>query len=243
MYLNGEIKNLILLQITKLYMNILLVEDEPKVADFIKKGLQEQMYNVDVAYDGLYGEKLALENEYDLAILDLILPGISGLELCKRIRSFKTDMPILMLTALGATKDKVAGFDSGADDYLVKPFHFDELLARLKALGRRRMLVSPGIIYKIEDLEVDAYKKTTKRAGKEILLTAKEFSLLELLIINKNRVLSRTYIAETVWGIDYDRGTNLIDVYINYLRTKIDKGFSTPLIHTIIGMGYVLKAK
>ena len=222
-------------------MNILLVEDEPKVADFIKKGLKEQLYNVEVAYDGLFGERLALENEYDLVILDVILPGLSGLDICRHIRKFRIDLPILMLTALGATKDKVSGLEAGADDYLVKPFHFDELLARVKALTRRRMLISPGIIYKIADLEVDSYKKTARRAGKELSLTAKEFSLLELLIVNKNRVLSRTYIAETVWGINYDRGTNLIDVYINYLRSKIDKGFSRALIHTVIGMGYVLK--
>jgi two-component system copper resistance phosphate regulon response regulator CusR len=222
-------------------MNILLVEDEPKVADFIRKGLKEQSYNVEVAYDGLFGEKLALENEYDLAILDVILPGISGLELCRRIRKYKADLPILLLTALGSTRDKVTGLESGADDYLVKPFHFDELLARVKALGRRRMLISPGIIYRIADLEVDAYKKTVRRAGKDIILTAKEFALLELLIINKNRVLSRTRIAETIWGLNYDRSTNLIDVYINYLRSKIDKGFKPTLIHTVIGMGYVLK--
>jgi two-component system copper resistance phosphate regulon response regulator CusR len=222
-------------------MNILLVEDEPKVADFIKKGLKEQLYNVEVVYDGLFGEKMALENEYDLVILDLILPGVSGLELCRRIRKFKTDLPILMLTALGATKDKVAGLESGADDYLVKPFHFDELLARIKALGRRRKLIAPGVVYRIANLEVDSYKRTVRRDGKEIILTTKEFTLLEFLIANKNRVLSRTYIAEAVWGINYDRGTNLIDVYINYLRTKIDKGFNPSLIHTVIGMGYVLR--
>ena len=222
-------------------MNILLVEDEFKVSEFIKKGLNEQLHHVDVAYDGLFGEKMALENDYDLAILDVILPGKSGLELCTQIRKYKSDMPILMLTALGTTKDKVSGFASGADDYLVKPFHFDELLARIKALGRRRLLGSPGIIYKVADLEVDPVKKMTKRKGKEIILTAKEFSLLELLIMNKNRVLSRTYIAETVWGIHYDGGTNVIDVYINYLRSKIDKGFGTSLIHTVIGMGYVLR--
>ncbi|MBN8853313.1 MAG: DNA-binding response regulator [Sphingobacteriales bacterium 50-39] len=222
-------------------MNILLVEDEPKVADFIRKGLKEQLYNVEVAYDGLFGEKLALENEYDLVILDLILPGISGLELCRQIRRYKADLPILMLTALGSTKDKVTGLEAGADDYLVKPFHFEELLARVKALSRRRLLVFPSIVHKVADLEVDGYKRIARRSGKEISLTAKEFSLLELLIVNKNRVLSRTYIAETVWGINYDRGTNLIDVYINYLRAKIDKGFSHSLIHTVIGMGYVLK--
>ncbi|MFT3855878.1 MAG: response regulator transcription factor [Ilumatobacteraceae bacterium] len=222
-------------------MNILLVEDEPKVADFIRKGLQEQLNHVEVAYDGVLGERLALENEFDLIILDVILPGINGVELCRRIRGFKVDVPILMLTALGATRDKVTGLEAGADDYLVKPFHFEELLARVKALGRRRLLVSPGVVYQIADLEVDGYKKTVRRSGKEILLTAKEFALLELLIANKNRVLSRTHIAETVWGLNYDRGTNLIDVYINYLRSKIDKGFSPTLIHTVIGMGYVLK--
>jgi DNA-binding response OmpR family regulator len=224
-------------------MNILLIEDEKSVADFIKKGFKEHLFNVDVAYDGFLGEKLALENEYDLIIIDLILPGINGLELCKRIRRFKIDLPILMLTALGTTKDKVMGLEAGADDYLVKPFHFEELLARIKALGRRRFLTSPGVVYKIADLAVDSYKKTVYRADKPIALSAKEFALLELLIVNKNRVLSRSYIGEAVWGINYDRGTNLIDVYINYLRTKIDKGFVPPLIHTVIGMGYVLKAE
>ena len=224
-------------------MKILVIEDEPKVADFIKKGLEEQSYHVALAYDGLLGEKLALHNEYDLVILDLILPGINGLEVCRHIRQHRADVPILMLTALGATKDKVAGLEAGADDYLVKPFHFEELVARVKALARRRLLISPGIIYRVADLEVDAYRRTAQRAGKEIVLTAKEFSLLEFLCINKNRVLSRAYIAESVWGSNYDKGTNLIDVYINYLRSKTDKGSDTPLIHTVIGMGYVLKEK
>ncbi len=224
-------------------MNILLVEDEPKVADFLRKGLTELLYKVDVVYDGLFGEKMALENEYDLLILDIIIPGINGIELCKRIRKYKPDLPILMLTALGTTKDKVSGLESGADDYMQKPFHFDELIARIKALTRRANHVSPGAIFKVADLEVDSYKKSIKRAGKEIQLTAKEFSLLELLIVNKNRVLSRTFIAENVWGLNYDRGTNFIDVYINYLRAKIDKGFNPILIHTVIGMGYVLKTE
>jgi len=223
-------------------MNILLVEDEQKVANFIKKGLNEQQYNVEVAYNGLDGEKLSLENEYDLIILDVILPGINGIELCRRIRKYRPDLPILMLTALGSIQDKVTGLEAGADDYLIKPFHFDELLARIKALGRRRNLITPGAVYKIENLVVDGYQKTVRRAGTDITLTAKEFALLELLIVNKNRVLSRTFIAQTLWGINYDRGTNLIDVYINYLRSKIDKDFSPQLIHTIIGMGYVLKA-
>lgn len=222
-------------------MNILLVEDEPKVAEFIKKGLSEQNHHIDIAYDGLFGEKLALENEYDLIILDVILPYVNGLELCQRIKRLKADVPVLMLTALGTIQDKVSGFNSGVDDYLLKPFHFEELLARINALRRRRSYSFPGAVYKAGDLEVDSYKKSVTRAGKSITLTAKEFALLELLIVNKNRVLSRSYIAESVWGIDFDRGTNAIDVYISYLRHKIDKGFDNNLIHTVIGMGYVLK--
>ena len=222
-------------------MNILLVEDEPKVADFIKKGLEEQNHNVTVCYDGLFGEKMALENDYSLMILDVILPYVNGLELCKRIRKFKPDVPVLMLTALGTIQDKVSGFNSGADDYLVKPFHFEELLARINALSRRKTMVAPGMTYSADDLELDSFKKTVRRGGKDIVLTAKEFGLLELLLVNKNRVMSRSQISESVWGIDFDRGTNAIDVYINYLRNKVDKGHNHKLIHTVIGMGYVLR--
>jgi DNA-binding response OmpR family regulator len=171
------------------------------------------------------------------------LPGKSGLDVCRAVRKEKPDVPILMLTALGTTQDKVIGFESGADDYLVKPFHFEELLARINALSRRRAVPAPGTIRKIADLEIDIYQKKAWRAGKEIILTAKEFALLDLLVQNKNSVLSRSSIAEAVWGIDFNRRTNLIDVYINYLREKIDKGFGKPLIHTVIGMGYVLKEK
>ena len=222
-------------------MNILLVEDEPKVASFIKKGLEEQLHKVEVAYDGNLGRKLALENDFQLIILDVILPHINGLELCKQIRQFKKEVPILMLSALGALNDKVQGLENGADDYLTKPFHFEELLARIRALDRRRNIVLPGTIYKVDDLEIDCHRKIVTRAGNMILLTVKEFTLLEVLMYNKNRVLSRIYIAESVWGINFDRGTNLIDVYINYLRTKIDKGYSKQLIHTVIGMGYVIR--
>lgn len=222
-------------------MNILLVEDEPKVADFIRKGLKEQLYEVTLAYDGFTGERLALENDYDIVILDVILPHKSGLDICTSLRKYKPEVSILMLTALGTMQDKITGFNNGADDYLVKPFHFEELLVRLKALSRRKIMIAPANIYKISDLEVDCYKKTVYRNQKEIQLTAKEFSLLEVLIIHKNRVLSRSQIAEMVWGIDFDRGTNIIDVYINYLRSKIDKGFDQQLIHTVIGMGYTLK--
>jgi two-component system copper resistance phosphate regulon response regulator CusR len=222
-------------------MQILLIEDEPKVAAFIKKGLEEQRHLVTVAYDGNMGVKLALEQEYELILLDIILPYLNGIEVCKQIRQFKREVPILMLTALGTVNDKVKGFESGADDYLTKPFHFDELLARIKALDRRRAMVLPGTIYKVDDLEMDSYRKTVTRAGKIILLTAKEFTLLEVLMVNKNRVLSRVSIAESVWGISFNRGTNLIDVYINYLRTKVDKGYPHQLIHTVIGMGYIIK--
>ncbi|HTJ12751.1 MAG TPA: response regulator transcription factor [Dinghuibacter sp.] len=224
-------------------MHILLVEDEPKVADFIRKGLKEKAYSVELVSDGTLGEERALREVFDLVILDVILPGKSGLEVCKTVRREKPDLPIIMLTALGTTQDKVTGFESGADDYLVKPFHFDELLARIKALSRRRTVAAPGTIRKVADLEIDIYQKKAWRAGKEILLTAKEFALLDLLVQNKDSVLSRSSIAEAVWGIDFNRRTNLIDVYINYLREKIDKGFGKPLIHTVIGMGYVLKEK
>jgi two-component system copper resistance phosphate regulon response regulator CusR len=222
-------------------MNILLIEDEPKVAAFIKKGLEEQLHNVTLVYDGSMGCKFALEQDFDLIILDVVLPNMNGFEVCKQIRQFKKEVPILMLSALGTVHDKVQGLENGADDYLTKPFHFEELLARIKALDRRRSMVLPGTIYQVEDLQMDCYRKTVTRAGKMILLTVKEFTLLEVLMYNKNRVLSRVYIAEAVWGINFNRGTNLIDVYINYLRSKIDKGFDKQLIQTVIGMGYMIK--
>jgi len=222
-------------------MNILLIEDEPKVAAFIKKGLTEQMHQVTQAYDGAIGRKLALEEDFDLVILDVVLPNINGFDVCKQIRQFKKELPILMLSALGTVGDKINGLEGGADDYLTKPFHFDELLARIKALDRRRSITMPGTVYQIADLQMDCFRKTVTRAGNIIMLTVKEFTLLEVLMYNKNRVLSRAYIAESVWGINFNRGTNLIDVYINYLRTKIDKGYSKQLIHTVVGMGYMIR--
>lgn len=222
-------------------MNILLVEDESKVAAFIKKGLEEQFHKVTIAYDGSMGRKLALESDFELIILDAVLPELNGFEVCKQIRQFKKELPILMLSALGTVGDKVKGLESGADDYLTKPFHFEELLARIKALDRRRSATLPGTIYQVADLQMDCFRKTVTRGGNPIALTVKEFVLLEVLMYNKNRVLSRTYIAESVWGINFDRGTNLIDVYINYLRAKIDKGYPTQLIQTVIGMGYMIK--
>jgi two-component system copper resistance phosphate regulon response regulator CusR len=221
-------------------MNILLIEDEPEVAAFIKTGLEEQQYHVTVVYEGLEGATTASEQNFDLLILDIILPNFNGLDVCKHVRVHKKELPILMLTALGTLKDKVQGFENGADDYLTKPLHFEELLARINALTRRRTIDSRKV-YMAADLEVDCYKGTAFRAGKEIQLTTKEFTLLEILITNKNKVLSRSEIAEQVWGINFDRGTNLIDVYINYLRVKIDKNYSNKLIQTVIGRGYVLK--
>ena len=221
-------------------MNILLIEDEPEVADFIKTGLEEQQHYVTVVADGIEGASVATKQNYDLLILDIILPGYNGFKVCQQVRIHKKELPILMLTALSTVRDKIEGFENGADDYLTKPFHFEELLARINALTRRNNQAS-GRKYVIADLEVDCYKGVAYRDGKEIPLTTKEFTLLEILAANKNKILSRSEIAGKVWGINFDRGTNLIDVYINYLRTKIDKNHPQKLIKTVIGRGYVLK--
>jgi len=222
-------------------LKILVVEDEPKVAAFVKSGLEEQNCEVDVAYDGQIGERLALSNVYNIILLDIIMPMINGLELCKRIKQSKPNTPILMLTALGTTDDKVSGFESGADDYLVKPFEFKELMVRIKALTRRSYSNNdPGNRLKIADLELDMDKKVAIRGGKTIELTAKEYSLLEYFIRNKGRVVSRLDISEKVWDINFDTGTNVVDVYVNILRKKIDRDFANKLIHTRVGMGYIL---
>lgn len=222
-------------------MKILLVEDEPKVAAFIKKGLEEQTYDVAQAYDGTMGVKLALQNEYDLIILDIILPGMNGLDACRQIRLKDTNVAILMLTALGTTDDKIIGLDAGADDYLTKPFEFKELLARVRALSRRSTDTGNSEKLTIADLELDVAKKAVTRAGKLISLTAREFALLYYLLRNQGRVVSRVDITEQVWETSFDTGSNVIDVYINFLRKKIDKNHSNKLIHTLVGMGYVLK--
>jgi two-component system, OmpR family, copper resistance phosphate regulon response regulator CusR len=222
-------------------MKILIVEDEPKVAAFLKQGLEEQHYEVDIAYDGQMGARLGMNNQYDIMILDLILPYMNGLELCKKIREAGKQTPILILTALGATNDKISGFDSGADDYLVKPFEFAELLARIKALIKRSTGISQtSNTLKVADLVLDLNKKCAIRGNKTIDLTAKEFGLLEYLMRNKGRVLSRAAIAEKVWDINFDTGTNVVDVYVNILRKKVDRDFENKLIHTRIGMGYIL---
>jgi two-component system copper resistance phosphate regulon response regulator CusR len=226
-------------------MKILVVEDEQKVAAFLKAGLEEQGYDIDLAYDGYTGEKLALNKEYDLILLDIIIPIMNGLELCKRIKSLKPDTPILMLTALGTTEDKVIGFDFGADDYLVKPFEFKELVVRIKALTKRWQLRQGphqmATVLKVADLELDIDKKMANRGDRSISLTAKEFSLLEFLMRNKGRVVSRPEIAEHVWDVTFDTGTNVVEVYVNILRKKIDKDFSKKLIQTRIGLGYVIQ--
>lgn len=221
-------------------MKILIVEDEPKVATFIKKGLEENHYESDVAYDGRSAEKLASQYSYDLFIIDIIIPFVSGLDLCKQFKQKTPDIPVLLLTALGTTEDKLLGFDAGADDYLVKPFEFRELLARVKVL-----LKNAGIKHDtvnrlvVADLELDLDKKVAKRGNQIIELTAKEFSLLEYFMRNKGRVLSRYDITEKVWDVDFNFGSNVVDVYVNILRKKIDKDASHRLIHTKIGMGYI----
>lgn len=223
--------------------HIYLVEDEVKVAAFICKGLEEQGYSVKSAKDGASAKELLQDTGFDLLILDIMLPDINGIELCRQIRGAGTNTPILMLSALGQVENKVSGLKAGADDYLVKPFHFSELLARIEALLRRQNAkgTEDHILY-FDDLKLDTWSNIAERAGKQINLTAKEYTLLELFMRNPNKLLSREYIAGQVWKIDFDTGTNFIDVYISYLRNKIEKGFENKLIHTVIGMGYILKS-
>jgi DNA-binding response OmpR family regulator len=221
---------------------ILLVEDEASVASFVRRGLTESGYEVSVAMDGPTGLELATNNDFDIILLDIMLPGINGVELCRQMRSQKKNTPIIMLTALGTTENIVTGLDSGADDYLVKPFKFAELEARIRTLIRRsQMALSAPDVLEISDLTMDLSAKTVVRNGQQIQLTATEFRLLEFLLRNKKRVVSRLEMLEHVWGIDFNMGTNVVDVYVNYLRKKIDKDFEPKLIHTMVGMGYVIK--
>ena len=221
-------------------MRILVVEDEKRLADFIKNGLEEQKYSVDVVYDGERAEFMALTNDYDLIILDILLPKKNGWEVCESLRSKSIDIPILMLSALSEVSDKIRGLDKGADDYLAKPFVIAELIARVKALLRRSHKVSQSVI-KINGLELDISARKVRRAGKEIQLTNKEFALLEYLIMNKNKLVTRTMISEHVWDIHFDAGSNIIDVIINYLRKKIEQEGEIKLIYTIRGAGYMIK--
>lgn len=223
-------------------MRILLIEDEIKTIQSLRQGLEEQNWAVDTATDGHTGFQLASENTYDVIVSDIIMPGLGGLELCRRLRQLGKKTPFLMLSALGHTDDKVSGLEAGADDYLSKPFEFREFLARIKALARRpASAFKPGNLLRFADLEQDLDAKTVRRAGKELSLTPREFALLEFFLRNPERVLSKTEIAEKVWDVDFDTGTNVIEVYVNYLRNKVDKGFDTKIIHTLFGQGYVLK--
>lgn len=221
-------------------MKILIVEDEQKVASFIKKGLEESQYEVEIAFDGLTAEKLAGQYKYNLYIIDIIIPLINGIELCKKLKKLHPNVPVLMLTALGTTDDKLTGFNAGANDYLVKPFEFRELLARVKVLVKTANQPHETANKLITgDLELDLDKKTARRGNSHIDLTAKEFSLLEYFMRNTGRVLSRNDIAEKVWDISFDFSTNVVDVYVNFLRKKIDKDFNKKLIHTKVGFGYI----
>jgi DNA-binding response OmpR family regulator len=223
---------------------ILVIEDEVNVTAFLKKGLEENGHTIDVAYDGVMGLHLASTSEYDLMILDIILPQMNGLDVCKKYRENRGfSVPIIMLTALGTTEDIVKGLQTGADDYLVKPFKFVELSARIDVILRRKNSKDYIRIYKFADLTLDMETKNVTRAGKNITLTLKEFRLLEYLLSHKERIISRTSILENVWDTNTDYNTNVVEVYINYLRNKVDKGFSEKLIHTVVGMGYVLKTQ
>lgn len=222
---------------------ILIVEDEERIANVVKRGFEEHGYQVTVAYDGISGKKLALNQDFDLIITDIILPKMDGLDLCKEIRSKKPSVPIIMLTALDTTDDKVEGFNAGADDYLVKPFELRELQVRIRALLRRNNGNAhvQGFLLKYADLEFNLHTKIVRRSGKEISLTPKELKLLRYMMENPERILSRTEIMENVWETSFDPGTNFIDVYINYLRKKIDRNFDIKLIHTKIGLGFVFR--
>ena len=221
---------------------ILIVEDEPRVAAFIKMGLEECGYDTEIAYDGIIGKSMALSGKYDLIVLDINLPQLNGFQLCKIIRENNLQIPILMLTALGRIEDKLQGFEYGADDYLAKPFEFKELVARIKVLIKRtRTSPVTAEIIKILNLEINRNTKTVTRSGVEIILRTKEYLLLEYMALNKGKVINRSELIEKVWGSNFDLNSNVVDVYINFLRNKMDKDYSPQLIHTRVGLGYVLK--
>jgi two-component system copper resistance phosphate regulon response regulator CusR len=219
-------------------IRILIVEDEQRLAKILKKQFEENGFSVDVAFDGYHGKQLLERTTFDLLILDINLPLMNGFELCGEIRKVNHKIPIIMLTAMGTPDNKLTGFEAGADDYILKPFDFRELLARVNVFLRRSKVNIESEKFRIADLEMDLLAKSVTRAGKKIELTSKEFSLLATLIKNRNKVLSREFIIKEVWDIDFDTGTNIIDVYINYLRKKIDKNFEPKLIHTKYGFGF-----
>ncbi len=222
-------------------MRILVVEDDQKFSYFLKAGLENDGHKVDVAYDSVAGERSIIAGNYDVIILDVILPGENGFVLCKKIRGHNISTPVLILSSLDSIEDKVEGFESGADDYLVKPFSYKELEARVKALKRRSSGNVVQHLIQISDLELDTQTRKVRRKNRKIILTAIEYKLLELLATNKGRVLDRLEIMERIWGQAYNTGTNVIDVHINSLRKKVDIGFSPKLIRTVIGLGYVME--
>ncbi|MFN4144401.1 MAG: response regulator [Runella sp.] len=225
-------------------MKILLIEDDIKTVQSIRKGLEESGFEVDICYDGNTGKRMSEQTPYDLIVTDIIVPGMNGVQFCKVLREAGVRTPVLMLTALGSIQEKLAGFDAGADDYLVKPFDFLELLARVRALLNRspqNINITPPQLLRYADLELNLDTRQAKRADKRIELTAKEFALLEYLLRNRERVITKVDIAEKIWDVRFDTGTNVIEVYITLLRKKIDKDFSQKLIHTVYGVGYVLK--
>lgn len=223
-------------------MNILVIEDEAAVISLIKRGLEEERATVSVALDGSTGLKMAREHQFDIILLDIMLPEINGIDVCKQLRGDGNRTPILMLTALGSTENVITGLDSGADDYLTKPFKLSELYARVRALGRRNTIARNDDILETGELILNTATKSASREGKTITLTATEYKLLEFFMKNANRVLSRMEILEHVWDINFNLGTNVVDVYVNYLRKKIDKNYDSQMIHTLVGMGYMLKS-
>lgn len=225
-------------------MKILIVEDEPNVVSVLKRGLSNEGFELSVAPDGFVALEMIGAHSFSLIILDIMLPGINGLDLCKQIKKNHTQIPIIMLTALGSTENIVTGLDNGADDYMVKPFKIAELSARIRTLLRRYAgLQQTEELITIGNLEINISAKTVSRGLQEITLTATEYRLLQFFARNKNKTLSRIDILENVWDINFNMGTNVVDVYVNYLRKKIDKGFDTNLIHTVVGLGYMLKEK
>jgi two-component system, OmpR family, copper resistance phosphate regulon response regulator CusR len=222
---------------------ILIVEDEQRLADVLKKHFESSGFKVDIAFDGYIGKQLVDKNNYNLIILDINIPLINGYDLCKEIRKSNQEVPIIMLTALGTPDNKITGFEVGADDYVLKPFDFRELLARVNVFLKRSDRNEKSEKFSIADLEMDLNTKTVTRAQRRIELTAREYALLETFLRNKGKLLSRDYIIEQVWGIDFDPGTNVIDVYVNYLRKKIDKDFDLKLIHTKFGFGFYCSEK
>lgn len=223
---------------------ILIVEDDRRIAQNIYRGLHAENFEAEIAYDGITGKNLALSKKFDLVLLDVNLPGLKGYDVCQQIRVYKPSLPIIMLTAYGEIEDKVEGLNKGANDYIVKPFDFRELMARIHAALRVSELNNPEVenqTLRIADLELNVGTKEVIRAGKSIELTAKEFALLEYFLLHRGRVVSKMDLAEHVWHLNFDPGTNVVEVYINYLRKKIDKDFSTKLIHTRPGLGYIMK--